>query len=647
MAVGPVTPRSTLLLSGNTLTRNLLNTQAELFKAERQIQTGKLINKPSDAPGQISTLNALNQQIESRAQFVKNLTFADGLLSFADQSLGDATDILIDAQALASSQIGVGSDRDTRQATANVVDEQLAGLIEAANRQFNGISLFGGNNGAASDNNVFVDFLGGVRYIGGDDNLNLDLGPARAQSLNTNGIDAFGSLSSRVKGSVDLDPQATDTVRLANIDGADDRGFRPGSIELTVNGTAVNVDLNTADTLGDVVTRVNDAITAIDPAAGSIAATGDGLELTANAGHTIALDDVQSGKAALDLGINGLTATGATIAGNDLRVRITETTNLADLGATIDFASGLHITQGLTTKTADFSSATTIQDLQNAIDELDLGLRLEINQAGDGVDLISEVSGVALAVGENGGSTANDLGIATFGNATELNDFRDGLGIETVDGDDIAFSLHDGTTFSLDIEGIQTVSELVTAIQAAADAATTNPGDLTVALAATGTGLTFTDNTAGVNGFAINNAGPSDAAGQLGLVANAGAAASLTSADNAKVKVDSAFTRLADLATALRADDTLGITLAGEKVEQRLDGVVNARALVGVESRRVTDLLERSEDMDVADKQMRSLIEDADLTEVISRYGRLQTQLQASLQVGAIGNQLSLLDFLG
>jgi flagellar hook-associated protein 3 FlgL len=647
MAVGSIPPRTTLQLTGNTLTRQLLSTQAELFQAERQIQTGKLINKPSDGPGKIGTINALNESIEARAQYVQNLTFAQGLLNFADQSLADATDILIDAQALASSQVGVGSDRDTREATANVVDEQLAGLIEAANRQFNGISLFGGNNGAASDGNVFVDFLGGVRYIGGDENLHLDLGPSRSQPLNSNGLDAFGSLSSRVRGTVDLDVRATGGVRLADIDGADGRGFRPGTIELTVDGTTALVDLATADTLGDVVTRINDAIAAIDPTAGSIAAGADGFTLTAAAGSTLSIADPVAGRAAFDLGLDGIAATGAAVAGEDLRVRVTELTNVADLGATIDFASGLTITQGLTTGTADFSAAVTVQDLQNVIAELDLGLRLAINDAGDGLDLISEVSGVALSVGENGGTTANDLGIATFGNATALNDFRDGLGIEQVDGDDLSFALHDGTRFSLDINGISTVGELVTAIQAAADAATVNPGDLTVTLAATGTGLTFTDTTAGGDAFVVANAGLSDAAAQLGIAFNAGAAASFTSTDRATVKVDSAFTRLADLSTALRADDTLGITLAGEKVEQRLDGVVNARALVGVEARRTQDLLERSADMDVADKQMRSLIQDADLTEVISRYGRLQTQLQASLQVGAIGNQLSLLDFLG
>ncbi|MEM6756558.1 MAG: flagellin, partial [Planctomycetota bacterium] len=203
------------------------------------------------------------------------------------------------------------------------------------------------------------------------------------------------------------------------------------------------------------------------------------------------------------------------------------------------------------------------------------------------------------------------------------------------------------TAFSVDISGVLTVSELVTAIQTAADAATAAPGDLTVALATTGTGLVFTDSTAGANDFVIENAGLSDAAAQLGITGNAGTGATITSTDQATVKVDSAFTALIDLSTALRADDALGITLAGGKVEDRLDGVVNARALVGVESRRVQDLLDRSADMDIADKQLRSLIEDADLTEVISRYTQLETQLQASLQVGAISNQLSLLDFLG
>ncbi|MEO0495271.1 MAG: hypothetical protein AAF081_17835, partial [Actinomycetota bacterium] len=476
--------------------------------------------------------------------------------------------------------------------------------------------------------------------------LNLDIGASRSQALNSNGIDAFGALSSRVQGSVDLDPQATDDVRLSDIDGALGRGFRPASVQINVDGTTAVVDLTTADTLGDIATRINDAIDTIDNTAGSLAVSGTGFTLTANAGNTISIADLNTGTAAEDLGIDGLSASGAAVVGSDLRVRLDDQTNLADLSATIDLTSGLSVTQGLTTQTIDFSAATTIQDLQNAVAEADLGLRLEINADGTGLDLVSEVSGLELAVGENGGTTAADLGIGTYGTATKLSDFRDGLGIETVTGDDLAFTLHDGTTFSLDISGVSDVGELITAIQTAADAATAAPGDLTVALATNGTGLTFTDNTAGASEFIIANAGLSDAATQLGIAGNAGAAATLNSTDEATVKVDSAFTRLADLAAALRGNDEFGITLAGGQVEESLDGVINARALIGVEARRVTDLLDRSADMDIADRQLRSLIEDADLTEVISRYGQLQTQLSASLQVGSLSNQLSLLDFL-
>ena len=43
---------------------------------------------------------------------------------------------------------------------------------------------------------------------------------------------------------------------------------------------------------------------------------------------------------------------------------------------------------------------------------------------------------------------------------------------------------------------------------------------------------------------------------------------------------------------------------------------------------------------------MLSDLEDADLTEVLSRYQQLQIQLQASLQVAAQAQQQSLLDFL-
>ena len=618
-----------------------------MLLAQDQASTGKILSRGSDAPANISAVLHLNQAKIERGQQKLNLEHARGVLNLGDAALRDVTDILIEAQQVASSQIGVGSDATTRGTQAEVIDAQLAGAIEAANRQFNGLSVFGGNNGVV-DGAVFESFLGGVRYLGGDRSLGNDGGALSDLTFNSNGLEAFGALSTRVATLVDLDPQADGQVRLRDIDGARERGYRAGAINLTVNGVPTVVDLTTADTLDDVVTRVNDAITNLDPAAGSIAIGPGGYTLTASAGNTITITDSPGGTTAADLGID-VSATSAAVAGNDLNVKLTERTDLSTFGTAVDFANGLLITQGEQTEVADFSSATTVKDLQNVIESLNLGLRLSVNEDGTGLDLVSEVSGIDLSVGENGGTTAEDMGLRTFGQTTQLTDFRNGVGVQTTEAGkpDLDVTLHDGTNFTVDLAGASTVADVISLTQAAATTAGLTVGvDFDIALAASGNGFEVADNTVGGNDFVVTNAGLSFAAENLGIKANAGAGATIAGADQSTVRVENMFTHLKELSTALRNNNESGISLAGSSLEDDIDSVVSARARVGVQARRVDDQLTLIQDRDIQEQTMLSQLQDADLTEVLTRFQQLQVQLQASLQVGSAGQQLSLLDFL-
>jgi len=647
--------RTSLISDSDQLLFQLRKTQNELFRKQTEISTGKSVLKPSDDASNASSLLLLNKRLQARGQEEANLNNSLGVLNNVDSAIGEAFNIALEARDIASSQIGVGSDQQTRANQASVIDEQLRAMVEIANRQVLGLSIFGGNNGAAAGETVFEEFLGGIRYVGSEDDLATDIGFVSPLDFTSNGISAFGSLSSRVQGEVDLDPDATANTRVVDVDGAVNRGVTLGAVQLSVNGTAANVDLTGAETLGDVVTRINNAIDTIDNTAGSVAISGDGFELTATAGNTLTITDIGTGITAEDLGIE-LSATGATVAGADVNTRLTKLTNLSDLGIGIDFASGLKITQGQQTKVADFSSATTVEDMINVIDQLKLGLRMEVNDDGTGVNLISEVSGIELAIGENsGGTTATDLGLRSLDHSTKLGAFRDGLGVNPqADKDDLRVTLHDGTAFDVNLDGSSTVQDVIDAITSAATTAGLTVGavgdgasDFNIGFVTDGNGFRFEDNTAGGTDFSITKLNESLAADHLGITANAGAAASIDSADNATVKVQSVFTDLMRLRDSLSENNELGITVAGSNLEESLDRLTRARADVGVRAQRVELQIERSEELGVMEQAMRSQLQDADLTEVITRFQQLQVQLQASLQAASARSQLSFLDFLG
>ena len=427
---GGINARTTSMLQMNTLQYNLQRTQLELFRAQQQVMTNQKYASPSEGASSVSAIMQLKQTLQSREQWNLNLELASGVLDTTDSALGSISTTLGEAVSIASSQIGVGSDAGTRKDQAIVIEEKLSSILTTVNQQYNGISLFGGNNGAAKGGQVFVEFMGGVRYIGGDQNLQASVGAFHGQDYNTNGMEALGAVSARVESSKDLQVQLTSDTHLDNLAGASNEGVRKGIIAINVNGTAVQVDLSSATTAADVQTRINHAISQVNPAAGSISISGEGFALSANAGHSIAIQDVGTGKAASDLGID-IAATSSTVNGASTRPQLTELTPLAALGASIDFASGLQITQGEVTKNIDFSTANTIQDMINAVSDADLGIRMEINDAGNGLNIISEVSGLRMSVGENGGTTAHDLGISTLGDSTKLTSFREGLGVES------------------------------------------------------------------------------------------------------------------------------------------------------------------------------------------------------------------------
>lgn len=647
--------RTTTIQSSNQLLASLRRTQFDLLTRQDEISTGVRVSKPSDAPADTSAILGLQNRLEVREQDERNLQFSLSMLNNTDQALGDALDIVLEAKGVASSQIGIGSSTEERGNQSLVIDAQIQGLLQIANREIEGVALFGGRRSSTADGPVFVETLGGVRYIGSVEDLGSEVGLDKPLPFNSNGQAGFGALSARVKGQVDLNPQTTAGTFLRDLNGAQGVGIREGSITITIGGSSEVVDLTTAETLGDVVTRINDKINALNPAAGSIAVGANGLDLSVNAGFTIDIANIGSGQTASDLGIVVTGGGPPLVSGLDINPRLTERTDVASLGVAVDFASGLKITQGSQTKIADFSGAQTIQDMMNVVNRLELGLRLEINDAATGLNLVSEVSGIEFSIGENaGGTTAGDLGLRSFGQATQLSDFHHGIGVSSVVGqDDFSFQLHDGSTFNVNLDGVTTVSELITTIQTAATTAGLTVGtpgtggtNFNVGLATDGNGMLFEDGTAGANSFRVQQLGISLGATDLGIFQDAGSGNTITGQDVAMVRVENVFTHMINLRDSLVNDDSRGITFAGSGLENDLNDLSRARANVGVRGRQVEEQQGRSSELKISEQILLSELRDTDLTEAITNFTQLQQQLQASMLVGSQNLQLSLLDFL-
>jgi len=143
--------RSTTLMQSDSLLLQLRRTNTELQDRLNEITTGKSLDRASDEPSKVSAVQFLRQKLLEREQQEENLQYSLGILNVADQGLGEMAEIMREAQTLAMSQIGVGSDTDTRRTQATVVDAQFRGLLEIANRHYNEVGVFAGNSGVARD----------------------------------------------------------------------------------------------------------------------------------------------------------------------------------------------------------------------------------------------------------------------------------------------------------------------------------------------------------------------------------------------------------------------------------------------------------------------------------------------------------------
>ncbi len=674
-----------LLLSQGALA-NLTRTNLALFRVQAQMATGRAVNRFSDDAVKAATIGVLDDRLERGAQWARNLQHADSALTTLDQALGELSDLVLEAKDIASTQVNLGSTAAERESQAEVVGSMIRSLLTIANREGAAGAIFG-----ASTPGILPvqDFLAGFRYAAWGPGLMTDLGTLEGVPITLGADNPLGSTSSRVRGDVDLDPRLTGGTRLAELEGARGLGITPGEIEFSFDGgPRTRIDLTGAETAQDVADAIALALGNYEQAnnvqildAGGVSFSGGAFSIDvvpgagANPDPALRFFDVGSGVTAQDLGLAAdppvdFAATNSV--GMDTRPRLTWRTGIGDLAGVTGALGSIRIKNMGQTRVIDLSQAQTLGDLRNLIEGAGIGLRVEINAAGNGIDVVNEVSAgraQAMAIEEISGAslTATRLGIRTLTGSTRIADFNDGRGVQLVHGSlnpvsglpdpglDVDFVITLGGTPGTEIEvdlrpqdmvTVQTVIDRIN--QEAAGQGVNVPADFEARVGDGANGIEFRQNAAFTGALAISSRNNSPAAEQLGLLDGSYDPPSGTfrAEDRATVRVDGLFTHLIDLRDALLANDTTGITLAGERLEQAVGRLAQSRSLVGSYAARVDAAERRLEDQTVLDETTRSQLRDLDFTEAVVRLSLLQAQLQAGLASAAVGSSMTLLDFL-
>ncbi|MHC4653153.1 MAG: flagellin [Planctomycetota bacterium] len=642
-------------LSTQILLDALQRTQRSILDSQIQLATGQRVNRASDDALATSLISVLDDVVERRDQWLRNLSHADAVLNNVDTALADASDLMIEAKGIASGQIGIGSDEETRRNQAAVVNSLVNELFTIANRQFQQVHLFGGE---ATADAPMLELLGGIQYQGQGDGLANDLGLHSPLRITLSGEDAFGALSSRVEGNFDLDPTMVGTTRLADLNGGRGLGVALGEINVDVGGTDITVDLSTVHTVRDVIDILEPAIQAIDPGFTMVmAGTGNSFAFTPSAGSPVTITDLTGGSTAADLGLAGSYAAGVTTFSNDVDPMLTEQSLVAGLPGVTAPLGTIRIANAGQSRDLDLSGATNVRDIMNAVESLNIGVRVEVADSGDRLSFINELSGGQMSIGEvGGGMTATELGVRTLATWTRLEDFNNGLGVQIRSGSvdpvtglpdpaaDLDFRIiaKDNSVIEVDLAGAETVQDVLDAINNAAGVSGTA---VTADLTSDGNGIRITDATVGPDDLVVESMNGSFAISDLGIEGTT-AGAILIGEDRATVAVESVFSHLMSLRDALLSNAERGITIAADKFDADISRLAEARANVGVRSRRVSDAVDREEDLRIQDMALRSQVQDLDYTEASLRFTTLQQQLQAGLLTASQVTSMSLLDFL-
>jgi flagellar hook-associated protein 3 FlgL len=661
----------------NQLTQGgLSRANIALLTAQNQLLTNKRVARPSDDPVAAALVNVLDGRIDASDQRARNLKHGESVLGVIDNALEQIVETAQEAKTIASGNVGVGSDAQTRASQAVVVESLISSLFNSLNRDYAGLHVFGGER---TGQRPVESFFGGYRYRGEGDGLYTDVGPGLGFPITLGADRAVGALSAKKGGTVDLSPTLTASTRIADLRGPKGQLTALGTVQVSIDdgtppATSVDVDLSQATTMGDVATAIESAIRTADPAAlggvfpSSVGFAGERVNIGGiAAGYTITLNDGPTGETATALGMQGFSYTTATPVnggGPLLNPALSDNTTLAALNPATALTYGdIVFRNGGRSGTVTTSAGMTVGELKEAVERLNLGVRIEIAASGDTLDVINEVSGSRLSVEEAGGTAASTLGLRTLDLSTPASVLNNGRGVRISDGNirpdnglpdtarnqDFRITLTSGATFDVDLRAQDMTSMSTMIAKINADAAAAGHGAVfTAALDPAGTGVRFSDTAAGPGALrvtSLNGAAAQDL-GLLDATLSTGPTTTLTASNRATVRVDSMLSTLIELRDALRNNNESGITFAGERLETDLLSSLQARAEVGARASRIIDAQDRLVDTNLLDQSIKSDLQDLDYTKAYIRFTELQTQFQAGIQTAASIRSLSLLNFL-
>ena len=646
------TGRATSQLGITRLLHQINNDQLAIQDLQNQISTNRRISSPSQDPAAAIRALAAQRQLEYKGQIDANLSSADTILSASESSLAQSQSILNEMRGVAvAASDNTLADAD-KVAYIAQINAAISKLTELGNAKFRDQYIFAGSDVLRPPLQTIGD---SVRFHGNAESLRTISDYASTISANVTAADAFGVTSSRVVSTVDLNPSLSPTTALAQLNRGD--GIRGGAISLSNGLNLVEIDLADAHNLADVIEKINSTQVGTRTLSATLSSHGLNINYVDGLGGVLRVEDVGSGNMAADLGINNSQTPGISpVVGHDLDPIVTKGTRLSQLFGGTGIAAGdsFRIRQGDKSYLISTTNTTTVEDLINRIQSSGAHVQASLDPTGRFLQLQSTESGTALSIEESTSTLASKLGLRTFDTNTLVSSLNFGKGISSLEGEhDLLLLRSDGSEMRVNLDGVINVQDVLNRINNHVD--NSNPPLRIVAsLATTGNGLVLSA-AAGAQPIEIKNAGGSQAAWGLGLVAPgedrsvgnvSGGVTTISGSDISGVEVEGVFSTLIRMRQAVEQGRTSDMGRITAALDQDLHRMAMSRALVGARQQSIERAKDLSAEQQIQLKQIESNELDSDLASVIAEMTARQAALQASLQLMGSASKLTLFNYL-
>ncbi len=643
--------RVTNNMISNRVVFNMQRSLGRFFDLETQMSSGRRINKPSDDPS--GTLRDLNYRTELAKieQYQKNISQALNWTATYDQVLADTKNFVSEAKEIAVAMSNDTYDDIAREASAGQIRSLIDQITSLANTRLEDRAIFAGHRTRITPFNVNAT---GAVYGGNNGQIEFEVDNGQRLSVNLPGDDVFLKRLGRLGEDSDLNIGVTGATLLNTLrrgDGVDQAsGFTVTDRNLNITAT---IDLS-----DPAITTIDQALAKINA---DLAAAGI-TDLTAEIGpdgNNILWNTTPSGlvSGATELdrlhdGAGVVTEPGVfrVFDGGiiDITVNVSDAETLDDVITM--FNDAMNAASGSYPELANVSMTLNAAGTGLQIDDTNVPpVGLQIEDAPDGNSIAQQLGiagtigaqrigddlnpGSSFAVSENGGTTAADLGLQ----AEFLVDYpgSDLDALLTVDS--LIDSISAGNGFDrgeiviwqgernlvIDLE-----DPTIVTIQDVLDRLNGSALDITATINEAGTGIQIENNDP-TRSLTVEDGRESRSAKDLGIYGS----------------TDMVGTMIM-LANALDNNDRDGAGRLLEPLDASIEAMLDARGTVGTRTVRLETTNTRLVDMHLSFTRLLSEVEDADLTDVLTKLSTYEANYQSALIAGAKIIQPSLLDFL-